>query len=242
MAVYALTSAAGSPGVTTTALGLALSWPGEVVVIDADPVGGSSILAGYFGGSLSHPGTLVELWSAFRQGQLAAAVREKPLRLSPTASLIPGPASAAQAAGLMDLWPALAVHTRELSQLGVDVLVDVGRLGHRNLPVPLVDGADQVLLVVRSDLPSVAAAAGAEVPELTPVEAVVVGPNRPYSSGAVGSVTGFKVRISLPWAPQDAETLSLGKPQPRRPGPLSRALRHTAEDLHAHSFEEVPVL
>ena len=43
MAVYALTSAAGSPGVTTTALGLALEWPNQVLLVDADPVGGSAI-------------------------------------------------------------------------------------------------------------------------------------------------------------------------------------------------------
>lgn len=85
MAVYGLTSAAGSPGVTTVALGLALQWPGEVLLIDADPVGGSPILAGFYGGAVAHPGTLIELWSAHRQGSLPTAIRELPLRLSETA-------------------------------------------------------------------------------------------------------------------------------------------------------------
>ena len=39
MAVIVLASASGSPGVTTTALGLALLWPRPVVLVDADPVG-----------------------------------------------------------------------------------------------------------------------------------------------------------------------------------------------------------
>ena len=46
MAVVALTSASGSPGVTTTAVGLALTWPRPVLLIEADPTGGSGVLAG----------------------------------------------------------------------------------------------------------------------------------------------------------------------------------------------------
>ena len=41
MAVIALASASGSPGVTTTALGLALLWPRPVLLVEADPTGGS---------------------------------------------------------------------------------------------------------------------------------------------------------------------------------------------------------
>ena len=53
MAVIALGSAAGSPGVTTSALGLALTWPRPVLLIEADPTGGSAILAGFFRGILA---------------------------------------------------------------------------------------------------------------------------------------------------------------------------------------------
>ena len=51
MAVVALASASGSPGVTTTALGLALLWPRPVLLVEADPTGGSGLLAGYFRGT-----------------------------------------------------------------------------------------------------------------------------------------------------------------------------------------------
>ena len=61
MAVIALTSASGSPGVTTTALGLALLWPRPVLLVEADPTGGSGLLAGYFRGTREYDGGLIEL-------------------------------------------------------------------------------------------------------------------------------------------------------------------------------------
>ena len=50
MAICAVCSASGSRGVTTICLGLSLSWPRPVVLVEADPTGGSAILAGYFRG------------------------------------------------------------------------------------------------------------------------------------------------------------------------------------------------
>jgi hypothetical protein len=50
MALIVLTSASGSPGVTTTALGLALTWVRPVLLVEADPTGGSGSPAGYFRG------------------------------------------------------------------------------------------------------------------------------------------------------------------------------------------------
>ena len=50
MAVICLTAAAGSPGVTSTVLGMALCWPRPVLVVEADPTAGSAILAGRFRG------------------------------------------------------------------------------------------------------------------------------------------------------------------------------------------------
>src|SRR3546814_6778811 len=61
MEVTALCSASGSPGVTTTALGMALLWPRPVLLIEADATGGSGILAGYFRGIKSYDQGLVEL-------------------------------------------------------------------------------------------------------------------------------------------------------------------------------------
>ncbi|WP_431472937.1 ParA family protein [Ornithinimicrobium sp. W1665] len=55
MAVITLTSASGSPGVTTTALGWALSRGRPTVLVDADPTGGASMLAGYLRGQMVPP-------------------------------------------------------------------------------------------------------------------------------------------------------------------------------------------
>ena len=61
MAVIALTSASGSPGVTTTALGLTLLWPRAVLLVEADPTGGSGVLAGFFRGAREYDSGLIEL-------------------------------------------------------------------------------------------------------------------------------------------------------------------------------------
>ena len=47
MPVFTIASVSGSLGVTTLAVGLALTWPRPVVLVEADPSGGSAILAGY---------------------------------------------------------------------------------------------------------------------------------------------------------------------------------------------------
>ena len=47
MSLYALVSAGGAPGVTTSALALTLSWPSQVILAECDPSGGD-ILAGLF--------------------------------------------------------------------------------------------------------------------------------------------------------------------------------------------------
>jgi hypothetical protein len=56
MAVFCCVSASGSPGVTSTVLGMALCWPRPVLVVEADPTAGSAILAGRFRGLQGHAG------------------------------------------------------------------------------------------------------------------------------------------------------------------------------------------
>jgi hypothetical protein len=61
MSLIVLASASGSPGVTTTALGLALGWPRPALLVEADPTGGSAIAAGYLRGSVVPPEAMIEL-------------------------------------------------------------------------------------------------------------------------------------------------------------------------------------
>ena len=72
MAVVVLCSAGHSPGVSTTALGLALTWPNEVLLVDADRTPTQSVLAGYLHGERSGHHGLGGLLQAWR---LASPVR-----------------------------------------------------------------------------------------------------------------------------------------------------------------------
>lgn len=230
MAIFTLTSAAGSPGTTTTALGLALAWPSEVILLEADPVGGSAILAGYFRGELEQPATLMRLWAEHRQGRLAQALREAPLELTETVSYIPGPAGAMNAAGLGDLWPALAVHLRHVSDLGVDVVIDLGRWGHASMPAALVNASDELLVCMRSDLVSAAAVAAMDLPEATAASAVVIGPGQPYNTKSLTAVVGIPIRHDLPFSVDEAAVLSAGK-QPRKGFKSTRKLATALEQM-----------
>ena len=109
-----LVSAAGSPGVTSTALGLALRWPRPVVLVEADPSGGSGLLAGFFRGQLDQPG-LVDLVIAHRSDLLADALPRLLFPLEGSqASVLFGARSHEQAAGVAALWPPLLVALRDL--------------------------------------------------------------------------------------------------------------------------------
>lgn len=231
MGIFALTSAAGSPGATTTALGMALHWPQEVLLIEADPIGGSAILAGHFRGEVAHPDTAMQLWEGSRQGQMERMLREVPLKLTERASFVPGPAGAAQAMGLRDLWPALAPQLHRLSEMGVDVIIDLGRWGHAAFALPLALCADEVVLVLRADLVSAAAVAAMNLPDGMPVSALVVGPGRPYGAKTVEQVVKIPVR-AIPWAPEEAAVLSHGAaPRKRSSKKLSAALGQISNGL-----------
>jgi flagella basal body P-ring formation protein FlgA len=108
MAVIVLASAAGSPGVTTSASGLALTWPRPVLLIEADPTGGSAMLAGFFRGTTAHTAGLIDLAWAHREGLLIEALAELPMPIpDSSASLLPGIRAHTQAGSLTTLWEPL---------------------------------------------------------------------------------------------------------------------------------------
>lgn len=159
MATIVLTSASGSPGVTTSALGLAFSWPRPVLLVEADPTGGSGIYAGYFQGKVEPTAGLIDLALAHRQGILAETLPQVVRTWPPsTVSLLAGVRSHDQARSLINLWQPLAPVLRELRANGQDVIVDAGRLGLAGWPAPIVMSADLSLLVTRNTLPALAGA------------------------------------------------------------------------------------
>jgi len=234
MALVVLASASGAPGVTTTALGLALCWPRPVVLVDADPVGGSAVLAGYFRGGVAHNDAMVQLVLARRDGRLPDELRAVLMPVPDSeVLLLPGVRSHAQAASLGELWPELGLELRALEATGQDVIVDAGRLGMVSSPAPLVEQADLALLVVRSDLPSLAAARqwaatwGSARDDGTGAAAaglVLVGEGRPYTAGEVSRVLQIPVVEKVAWDERTAQVFSVGQ-QPSAKSGSSRLVR-----------------
>jgi hypothetical protein len=163
MAVIALASAKGSPGVTTAALALTLTWPGRCVLAECDPAGGS-VQAGYLAGALPADRGIRELAVAELRGE---SLHEKwwgqLIDLQPPQLqrlLLPGITDPVQSGALRPVWDRLGEFFAglEYGQPGFDVIVDCGRLATPNTPWPLLVRADAVLLVIRPSLPGLATA------------------------------------------------------------------------------------
>lgn len=164
MAVIAFTSAKGSPGVTTTVLALALVWHRPVLVIEADTVGGSSILAGWLRATVPHDRSVLDAAIAHHNGQLGETLHSLTIPLPPEQPTSPKRLLAAiprsvHGPAVDPLWQPLGDLARTLEDAGMDVLVDAGRLGARHAPMPLLRSADAVLVVSRATLPSISAVA-----------------------------------------------------------------------------------
>lgn len=238
MALIVLTSANGSPGVTTTALGLALAWPRPTVLIDADPTGARAIPAGYFrGGQLPTDATIVDLALAHRQGTLAEDLPRMLMGIPDThVQFLCGPRQHNQARALDSMWEPLAGVLKSLERNGQDVIVDAGRLGLEGSPSKLIAAADLSLLVTRSTLPALVAAtswaqtlreaftrAGAE----SSLGALLVGQGMPYRQSEVATVLQMPVVATVAWDQASAEVFSRGAKTPRKfeTSTLSRSLR-----------------
>lgn len=216
-----LAEAAGSCGVTSTALALAVHWPRPVVLVEADPSGKSGILAGFFRAQVDQPG-LVELVIAHRADVLAEALPRLLLPIEGSAaSVLVGVRSHEQATGVTSLWGPLLEVLRGLAGAGTDVIVDAGRLGMTGCPLPLVVGSDVTLLVVASDLPALAAArswtaslAADEAPGHA-TRLLVVGEGRPYGVREVAKTLGMPVLGTIAWAPEQVRVYSHGDPPPK---------------------------
>lgn len=227
MAVIALTSTKGSPGVTTTALALALIWPRPCLLLEADVAGSSSILAGYFNGTRGHGKGLVDLAVAHRRGALADGLHQASIPLEGSkARFVPGLTSPAQSGTMQPLWEPIAAVLRGLESTGTDVIVDAGRLGSIGGPLPLIREADVALLVTRSTLPDVAAARARATglrDELASrgtgddaLWLLLIGEGRPFSGREAHAAIGLPMAASMAWDPRDAAVLSVGQELPRR--------------------------
>lgn len=234
MSIITLVSASGSPGVTTTALGLAMAWPRPVLLVEADPTGGSALLAGYWRGQRDQAG-LLELVMAERHGVLADALPRMVLTIDGTdISVVAGTKSHEQATSLLRLWDPLLLVLQELS--GQDVIVDAGRLGLEGSPQPLIRYSDVTLLVTHSSLTALAAArswARALAADAVPghdVRILLVGEGRVYRATEVTRTLGVPVVAAIDWDPKRAAVFSAGASFP--------PARFSGRQGAARSFEQ----
>lgn len=239
MAVIALCSASGSPGVTTTAVGLSLLWPRPVLLVEADPSGASGVLAGYFRGTREYEAGLVELALSPLDVAEGLAQVVRPIEGS-NAGYVAGTRSPTQAAGLRDLWSPLAGALADLDEQGQDVIVDAGRLGLVGSPEPLLASAAVTVLVTRSTLPALAAGKS-RTEEVRRDHAwpdpgvMLVGEGQPYRSGEVAKVLGVPVIAEVADDPGAAAVFARGERPGKgfESGPLARSLRATIAALQA---------
>ena len=236
MSLIVLTSASGAPGVTTTTLGLACTWNRAAIVVEADPVGGAGVLAGYFRGFQAPTQSVVDLLMAHRAGRLSEQFPESLIPIeSTTASVLPGPRSHAQAFSARELWEPLSLIWKGLHSLETDVLIDAGRLGMECYAEPLLGSSDLILLVTRSDLPSLAAAkqwseravgTRKSHPETPEWAVILIGAGKPYSAHEVSAVLGLPVVSKLALDSRGAAVFShgtTGRPRNRLRGDLVRS-------------------
>jgi hypothetical protein len=260
--VIVMVSGKGSPGVSCSALALALAWPvgprpgggdvrpDRIVVLEADP-SGSSAAAGYLQGRLDPGVGLASLTSATSEqigARLPAAVI--PIENQPDRYLLAGLSTPMQMAAQHQLWPALTHWLAAASRSRTDVVVDLGRTGAAYEPTDVFGAADLVLVVCRTRMPSVLGAvnAASQVRALTASGAftgrmgcLLVGEHDPYCRAEVEDVLQVPVVGVLAWDPDSAAVFSDGA-FPQRGfgrGPLMRSASAVAAALVAR-FATMP--
>ncbi|MCK9871415.1 hypothetical protein MRI28_17515 [Nocardiopsis dassonvillei] len=228
-------SAKGSPGVTTLALALALSWQKPVLLTDLDPAG-----------SDLRPRVLPSLTSSHQLLNLATVderltprhITSQVISLDPPAHtrlVLPGLSDPATAAPIAPLWPDLADVLTRFSPYGnspfTDVIADCGRWGHEHFPIPVLDRSDVVLLVVQARLDSVTLAHPVlnRLRQRTRARLVpVLVQNGPYSPRDVDMTLGRPERIA--YDPKGVDLLESARWQKR--------LQHSALMRSVHALTD----
>jgi hypothetical protein len=239
MALYALVSPGGSPGVTTTALALTLTWPSPVLLAECDPSGGD-VLPGLFAGHLpARTGLLNLAFEAGRGPATAAAELARQLVAldeSGTRMLLAGLTDPRQAPLLAPSWPALAA---ALAAYPGDVIADCGRLDASDgQPLSVLTVASRILLVMRPSLRQVARAK-ARIDMLSQLlggtgrVALLLAGKGSHDTREIARALARPVAGTLPQDPATAQVLSDG--EGRRRGlsgrPLLRSAQATARSL-----------
>lgn len=235
--ITALTSISASPGVSTTTTAWAYLNERPTLIVEADTTGGSPILAGLWRGAHAHDASVLSLAAEEPEDYPQAILRlALPLPETEQRWLLPAITAPAQAAAAEQFWPEIATALAELSDNGVDVVIDLGRYGRPHQPRALLEAADAVLVMTDTTLPAVSVlrqhlpvlrdrltTVGRQrrlgvVPVLGDDERSVA--LRPFSQGdlskSLSQLTQTPVVSSVPRSTRHAAVYHYSAPRPRR--------------------------
>ena len=227
MPIIVLTTAAGAPGASTTALGLTLSWPGPALLVEADPAG-TSLVPGWFRGAIDpQERNIVNLALVERAEDMTEAIFDQATSIAGDDDehqrlALLGLVEPVQAAALPEgWWEPIGSAFQALSAAGYAVIIDTGRITQGSYPMPLLAVADQVLMVCRAEVAGILRAYPMAIwlkallaktgnADTFGVVAIGNGGNRYYSGRAVAKQLGVQFAFSLPDDPLSAAALSDG--------------------------------
>lgn len=263
MGLYALASATGSPGVTTTCVAMAALTDRPTVLVEADMTGGSAILAGRL--ASQHPHDRSVVWLADHvddHTRFADHVWDQTIPLPGTdhAWLVPGISAPRQARSLAGRWDGIGRGLQTLTTTtGHDVIIDLGRLATTAAATAILPHLDALLILTDPRLPTLNATrqALAEIADeqggalitRTAVAALqrqwswrkedrAGFRSRPYRAREIRRIVEpCPVLTSLPFRPVDAAVYSDCGETTRwhDHAPYARAVRSLATDLREHA-------
>jgi hypothetical protein len=230
--IVAVCADKGSPGVTTTATVVAMAWPEQRLLLEADPSGGDLAFRAQRrdgGGLLATEPGLLALAADARIGTAPEAL---PRYAQPTAwgvDVVIGPPSAHASAPMRNLWPAVASGAAAWPGTAI---ADLGRLYPGSPALTLAHKATAVLVLARLNVGSLyhlrdrvtelAHTIGDPSRDRNPVAVVVLA--RPHAAGeAVRQVTRMLEAVGCPIPvagtiavdPKTAQRLHHGQLPPR---------------------------
>lgn len=233
--IVSIVSGKGSPGASTTALAMTMRWPRPALLIEADPAGGGFAF-GYAAGVDLGGRNLTGVRVAARRTEMVDAIWVNIVTLGEARWLLPGIETPRQAE---------AVDYAELASalpgLGVDVIVDAGRIPAAARHDPSWAAADTVMVVMRSTLPAVHAAQTAAIlaHELVgaagpAVRSVIVGAGRPYPERDISAAMADVAPVAGTIAFDPAAAAALVDASPQRRGFATSPLMRSAGRLARH--------
>jgi len=248
MAILLLTSTGGSPGTTTLAVGLALTWPRPILLADCDPGAHQAILAGYLAGRSAGGKGLLRVAEAHRDRRpLREAVLDQTLPLSAEEDkhrlFLPGFSKPASALHFGGVWEDLAEAFDRLGEVDLDLIIDCGQLGPHGPPAALLERSALTGVVVTSTLRSIMSARVhlptlRDHPRLSSLDRrhlglIVVGEGQPYRRSEIAKALEVPVITAIAHDRQAAAHLSDGRPRHRRfdTSPLIRSIRDASSQL-----------